>query len=752
MENEKSIWNKTIFSETPNKYDDNFQIMNMKQKIKKIKKTKVKKENYKNIELLENIYDKPPEMKEGFSTNPLDKNSAKNVNNKVKPARKNAQEFIDDPDFLGLPDKDFDGVDKPDKGNKIDMQHSFIDYINEIYEKIYSFNHSIASTIAKSLSSMSFAEDTMGELLRKGVNSRKVKQSVDNEKDILIIQKYVGFFESILVAFFATYNWFYIIFYYYTPEDNNKNRKNEDMTGHRIDTSRYSAYEIQNNMYGIPFLSMYYNFINYFFLYVVVFMEYLQTVLLDLFPKIAKRFLNLKGCFIIVFVLLIMFFYYFNSQFHRFIIAVLTGNVKNFTVGCMYMFLLIIYLFGNYNNGNFEKTPLHTTHRYLMFFISPLIGALIAFIRFIIIMLITVPVTGFMFVYYILSKSLFGILFAVSFVSYIGTFFKINKFIHDNNEPVPEKEDVYIEFITSIIDIYNIEPYDYEKIKKDINGLINITSLLENINNSSFSKFKELYETYQTSKLVEINNIDNIRKPKDSVKKSMIADTFIDNLKKYVNNTKNKDIINDVLSEKNFWDSIKNSIDKINSSESTKKYDENILYKGFIWSYIKHQDQDYIKNDMYSKLMKEVERIDIRKMLNDDNMKTFIKIFAMFKRSEPTESNINEFITNIKKDITIDNIETDYLSKVTEKQFINKVKSSYNYISDFLYKYIIFIAYIFMLINAIMDYYYNISNYKLKMHLIVLSAVFICMMFSCMFAMSYFKDTSYPKPTKPVDT
>uniref|UniRef100_A0A6C0HBK4 Uncharacterized protein n=1 Tax=viral metagenome TaxID=1070528 RepID=A0A6C0HBK4_9ZZZZ len=423
MENEKSIWNKTIFSETPNRYDDNFQIMNMKQKIKKIKKPKIKKENYKNIEELENIYDipsssPPPKIVEGLRS--------KSTNDDL------------DPNFLGLPDKDFDGIDTPDKGNKDDPRVAVINILNKLYEQINKFNYTIALYIAKILSIADSNENNVSELLRKGANSRKLNQKQkDSKNDILIIQKYVGLFESVLVAFFATYNWFYIMFYYYTNQDKENNIVNDEKVGCRVDVPKLSSYYIQEQIHQrADFLSIFYAFVNFFFIFALAFVEYLQSFMMKIIPDNLRSLLNYKGCFVGVFLLLIVFFFKFNVFIYNFLIAVLKGDTKNITVSLMYFFLLIIYFFGNYNMGLLPKTLSYTVNSFMGFILSPITGFITAFLRFIIVMLISVPLGAVACMLYMLINSLFGIMMNVNIFKYFGTFVRINEFIKHNNDPL----------------------------------------------------------------------------------------------------------------------------------------------------------------------------------------------------------------------------------------------------------------------------------------------------------------------------
>ena len=457
MENEKSIWNKTIFSETPNKYDDNFQIMNMKYKIKKIKNSK--KENYKNIEELENIYDNP--LIEGLKTKNTKKKTKKTDKNEKPQSESKSRDF--DPNFLGLPDKDFDGVDSPDKGNKDDPRVAVINILKKIYKWINKINYTIAFYISKTLSVSNLNENDLSELARKGANSRKLNQKNDSKKDILVIQKYVGLFESVLVAFFATYNWFYIMFYYYTSQEKETNKgedmtgKRVDMTGKRVEVPELSSCYIQEQIHNrADFMYIFFAFVNFFFIFALAFVEYLQSFMMKIIPNNLKYIFNYKGCFVAVFVLFILFFFNFNVFIYNFLIAVLRGDTKDVIVSLMYFFLLVIYFFGNYNMGFLPKTLSYTVNSFMGFIISPITSFISAFLRFIIVMLISVPLGAIACILYIVINSLFGIMINVDFFKYFGTFYRIHEFIRNNNDPEENKEKSNEdEFIYKVKSSYN---------------------------------------------------------------------------------------------------------------------------------------------------------------------------------------------------------------------------------------------------------------------------------------------------------
>ena len=400
---------------------------------------RIKKENYKNIEELENIYDIPSSSLPSSPAKIVEGLRSKSTNNDL------------DPNFLGLPDKDFDGIDTPDKGNKDDPRVAVINILNKLYEQINKFNYTIALYIAKILSIADSNENNVGELLRKGANSRKLNQKQkDSKNDILIIQKYVGLFESVLVAFFATYNWFYIMFYYYTNQDKENNIVNDEKVGCRVDVPKLSSYYIQEQIHQrADFLSILYAFVNFFFIFALAFVEYLQSFMMKIIPNNLRSILNYKGCFVAIFVLFILFFFNFNVFIYNFLIAVLKGYTKNIVVSLMYFFLLIIYFFGNYNMGFLPKTLNYTVNSFMGFILSPLTSFITAFLRFIIVMLISVPIGALACMLYLLINSLFGIIINVNIFNYFTTFFRIHEFIKHNNDPDVNKKDDIIHKVKS---------------------------------------------------------------------------------------------------------------------------------------------------------------------------------------------------------------------------------------------------------------------------------------------------------------
>jgi hypothetical protein len=407
MSNEKTIWNNSLFSDrykTQSNSDENFQTMNMIYKIKKIKKNKKPKmENYKGIEPLQNIND-------------VEKDQEKEINNEPIIEGLKSRVTTDDPNFLGLPDKDFDGVDTPSKkDNSKDPRVILSNFIDNIFKKIDNFNYNKAYLFARAFS---------------GTKPEK--------SDVMVVKKYIGWFETILLSYFACYNWFFLMYYRYNHNDNVE----PELLGHRYKTPILDTYDFQNKSFSrIDFWGMIYKFINYFFIYCLMFVEYLQNIMMEKIPNICKIIFNLKGCFIIVFIIMLFFIQYCSKWLFTFLKDILKGNTNNIVIGMMFFILILGYFFGTYNFGYIVKTPGYTFHSFADFFMGLPFSLITAFMRFIFIMLTSVPIGGILCVFYILYQSFFGILFNVGITSIFGItsnqkniFEKINEFIKDNNE------------------------------------------------------------------------------------------------------------------------------------------------------------------------------------------------------------------------------------------------------------------------------------------------------------------------------
>ena len=163
--------------------------------------------------------------------------------------------------------------------------------------------------------------------------------------------------------------------------------------------------------------------------------------MMEKIPNLSKILFNLKGCFIVVFILMVFFVQYCSQWLLHFLKDILKGNTDNIVIGMMFFLLILGYFFGTYNFGYIVKTPGYTFHSFADFFMGLPFSIITAFLRFIFIMLVSVPIGGILCVFYILYQSFFGILFNVGITDFFGIatntkniFDKLNEYIKDNNE------------------------------------------------------------------------------------------------------------------------------------------------------------------------------------------------------------------------------------------------------------------------------------------------------------------------------
>jgi hypothetical protein len=200
--------------------DNNFQVINMNYKLKKIKNKKKNKNNYKNIETFETLE----------NINNISKNETQNQN------------------IEGFKDSDYDGIDNV-KDNKKKGGASPIDklteLINKIYNSVVNTNHVIAKKIAMLLS-----------------------KNKATEKDVIKIRQYIAWSESILAAAYVTYNMFFIMYY-----------KDIDKTK-LIDISRKRAEEYEKELNDKRSLFIFpFNIFLYFFKYSIYLTEVINYYL-----------------------------------------------------------------------------------------------------------------------------------------------------------------------------------------------------------------------------------------------------------------------------------------------------------------------------------------------------------------------------------------------------------------------------------------------------------------------------------------
>ena len=419
--------------------DNNFQVINMNYKLKKIKNKKKSKNNYKNIETFETL-------------------------DNIQSGNKNKEKG---PNLLeGFDDSEYDGIDNVND-NKQNTGASIGDKLTELINKIYNFfvktNHVIAKKIAMALS-----------------------KNKATEKDIFLIRQYIVWSESVLAASYVTYNMFFIMYC-----------EKIDSETKLIDISRKRAEDYEKELSEKKSLFVFpMNIFLYFFKYSIYFTEIINSFLTKNTESNEKQDINYATIYLFIFVFLVIFFKYSAAFMKDFLINALKFNFKpsNDTKGAssdssnrllilisFFVFITIVLLWGsdfvsmlNIKMEGLSKSGSVTD--FCLFLLN-------RFIKLIVVLFFGAPMSILMFIFYIYIYA-FGSIFYYKSFNIIETYNTISK-INDLIKTRKNKDDIDkssfmemlgINYIMSIIDflysklimiafiiIYIVSSFEYYK-------------------------------------------------------------------------------------------------------------------------------------------------------------------------------------------------------------------------------------------------------------------------------------------------
>jgi len=383
--------------------NDNFQIMNMNYKLKKIKKNRKKKiPNYKNIELLDTLSNEPI-IAEPAPTKP----SPPTVEASNPFANIFTNKTVEN--FSFFTDADYEGCidcvkDKGLDSESDDIRPKIIEFINYCYDYFRSFNKNAAETIAN-----------------------KLTKSGDNEREKFLIEKYLGLAEALTFTGIIIYNWFFLMYY----------RKTDGID--LIPVSRDKVKQLAQDSVNIGPL---YDIFLYFFEFSLFFPEMIDKILLDIVPEWTSHYFNATLCFILLFLFLFYVFTNFILAFKNLLIDLLNGNTANRTLSVMLAIVFILFVI---STMNFQKELAAQKMKALQrgdltsMFMPPIQGivwmVIKNIIRFFIVMLVSVPVGGILTAIYIIFYSLFALPLYKG-TRFFGTFIKMREYISETKSKV----------------------------------------------------------------------------------------------------------------------------------------------------------------------------------------------------------------------------------------------------------------------------------------------------------------------------
>jgi hypothetical protein len=266
-------------------------------------------------------------------------------------------------------DSEYEGRDnlKEPESQSSKVRLIIIRAINSVYDTMNNINQKIAAGILNGIS----------------VNTA-------TDKDIAIVRNQIALLESAAVSSWMVYNWYYLMHY---AKD----------TGKEIPAfSRKHIMSVLGDG-GKPLL--------YLFEYALWFPEKLDQLLLQWIPSTTSWFLNGTCQFLLIYVLCLIWTKNFAIAFKNFFIDLLTDATGNMLINIMFAIVFILF-FVSIFTLNFIGEIKHDTQEVvsiLKSLLSPITSFFFLFIRFLITIVISVPMGAVICGLYLIIYSLFGV-------------------------------------------------------------------------------------------------------------------------------------------------------------------------------------------------------------------------------------------------------------------------------------------------------------------------------------------------------
>lgn len=298
------------------------------------------------------------------------------------------------------------------------------------------------------------------ELAKKIINGISITPIIDDEQqentDVTRLAHYIAMLEGVSFSSIVVYNWFYLIFY---AEQIDK--------VHPYEFSRKSIKQyIDDNSETQKFATGIASFILFFIEYAIYFPEMIDYFALKIAPKSTSVF-NITTCFILLFFIILYISIYFTYEIKNITNDTLSGAKNNIT---RIMGAIVAIAFG-VDVMNYQKQEAEKASGNIISMITNVMNSSSAFnyvrlflyflVRFIVIMVVSVPLGAILSVLYLFSYSIFGIFIYKGF-NYTTTVTKIQEHISDSirnsNPPPPTCEPIswWRQIIKIFTDIFGL--------------------------------------------------------------------------------------------------------------------------------------------------------------------------------------------------------------------------------------------------------------------------------------------------------
>ena len=408
---------KNMFSE--NNDDHNFQTVHMENKLKNIKKRKVKKvkQNFKNIETFEVLTNTNENKKE----KPIKKKDKKKET--IIEGNTNIDE--EEGDINDRNDRSMyeghDDIEDP-KGN-LTWKEQISKFIKDAYSYIDLSRH---------------IGDNLADVLSDG----KAK-----EKDKVLLREFISYMMAALLSYPITYNWYFYVFY--AKEQNIDILKCDPLKLREMVNPSESEEKQQT---GIDIIARTFISIFLWFFEFVFWFPFTIEVIINLVNLIGNNISNpikFVGLYFVVFIFIKFFFLIFKNVILGFL-----GNETNSYVIYAFVFLVVFLIFSYAFRATTRESIGDTI-------IAAPILILVILLRMLFVFIFTVPLAAFVILIYLVFYSLFPIYVYSKSDEIFTTFDNLHKdtekIINLEEQCDPSTMQIIIEFVVDLIK--NIKNY-----------------------------------------------------------------------------------------------------------------------------------------------------------------------------------------------------------------------------------------------------------------------------------------------------
>tara|TARA_Y100000992_G_scaffold301423_1_gene272299 strand:- start:18 stop:1766 length:1749 start_codon:yes stop_codon:yes gene_type:complete len=369
--------------------NETFQTVQMKEKIKNIKKRKKKKVNFKNIEefeVLENINEDEEDNEEDEEHKKIEIEDDKpiTISKLVYDFYGAINNFFSGnsvKEGVRFKRDDYEGYDNVKEGarSNFDPRQMLIEFIERVYDRTNRLNNFLAGYILNALT-----------------------EGKHNASDHAVTRENIVWLLCVLAATWGVFNWYFILFY----------ARAEGIPIFRF--SRLQLFKMGANNQDDdasdsgPILAKFAYWVGEF---AVAFFEFFNDFFILTLPRIFAFFFDGRVNFLAVFIGLIFAFKNYASSYKKFLLDLLGNATDNSIINAMYGILIVLYVVSMASLPLTGNIPLdiQTTIDYFGAFMSPIMMIIKMIIRFMVIMVVSVPLGGLfigaIFAYY----SFFGI-------------------------------------------------------------------------------------------------------------------------------------------------------------------------------------------------------------------------------------------------------------------------------------------------------------------------------------------------------